>query len=176
MHFSRRLRGLLGATNTWGAVGALVAATMFMVRYRPWSLSPEYWPRGTTLLGAFLAGGALWGSACGLAFGLVVWASARHRRFEQLSSRRFVLWGAVAGAAFPFLIYTPVVLLHGAFGAIPLYGTLTIVSAVLGAGLGRVVFAVAKRAPISAGEPAALAGAPGFSETDVRHASRERVW
>ncbi|MDQ8165146.1 MAG: hypothetical protein P3A28_05240 [Gemmatimonadota bacterium] len=148
---------------------------MFTVRYQPWTIPAARWERATTLLGMFLGAGALWGAACGLAFGIVLWAAARRLRFEQLSSRRFMLWGAAAGAAFPLLIYTPVVLTRGGFAAIPLYATLTAFSALLGAGFGRVVFAIASRAPTSSTSPAALTDATFVPESDVPLTAADRV-
>ena len=147
MPSQRFLRGLLGAALTWGVVGAAVGAAMFFGRYQPWTLPLESWGRGFRLLGMFMGTGAAWGAACGLAFGLVVRAAAKHARFEELSAWRFVAWGALAGAAFPGLLYGAFVLRTGLYGAIPLYSTLTGISALLGAGLGRVILAVARRAP-----------------------------
>ena len=171
----RRIRGLLGTALTWGAVGALVGALMFTVRYQPWSLPPERWERATTLLGMFLGAGGLWGAACGLAFGVVLLVAARRQRFDQLSAGRFMLWGAVAGAAFPLVIYTPIVLTRGGLGAIPLYSTLTAISALLGAGFGRIVFAIAKRAPSADRQPAALSDTSLSSKSEVPLATGERV-
>ena len=171
----RRIRGLLGTALTWGAVGALVGALIFTVRYQPWSTPPERWERAIRLLGMFLGAGGLWGAACGLAFGVVLLVAARRHRFDQLSAARFMLWGAVAGAAFPLAIYTPIVLTRGGLSAIPLYSTLTLISALLGAGFGRVVFAIAKRAPIDDRQPAALSDASLASESDVPLATGKRV-
>jgi hypothetical protein len=171
----QRIRGLLGTTITWGVVGAIAGAAMFVARYQPWRVAPQFWARELQLLGMFLGGSALWGSACGFAFGAVIWATARHRSFAQLSSRQFLSLGAVAGAAFPFLLYTPIVLSRGEFGLIPLFGTLTVISALLGAGVGRVVFSIAKRAPEVSRVPVALMDASFLSESDVSVPRGEQV-
>jgi hypothetical protein len=171
----QRIRGLLGTTITWGAVGALVGGVMFFARYQPWRVAPQFWARELQLTVMFLSGGALWGSACGFAFGAVIWATARHRTVAQLSSRQFLRWGAFAGAVFPLVLYTPIVVFRGAFGAVPLFGTLTVISALLGAGVGRVVFSLVKRAPEVSPEPLVLMDASLLSESDVSVSSGEHV-
>ncbi len=170
----QRIRGLVGTTVMWGAIGAVVGTAMFVALYL-WRAAPQFGTRELRVLGMFLSAGALWGSACGLAFGAVIWAMARQRNFAQLSSAQFVRWGAVAGAAFPFLLYTPIVLFRGAFGAIPLFGSLTAISALMGAGLGGLVFSIAKRAPEGALAPVALMGASLLTESEVLVSSREYV-
>ena len=152
----RRVRGLLGSAITWGVVGALIGAVMFVAAYQPWTFRTPDWGRIVSRFGGFVAAGALWGSVCGLAFGLVLWIAGRNLRFQQMSSRHLTLWGAVGGAAFPLLLYTPIVLVRGAFGAIPLYASLTGVSAILGAVCGRAIYSLAKRAPESDAITAAL--------------------
>jgi hypothetical protein len=147
MQVWRRVRGLLGTALTWGAVGALIGASMFLVRYRPWSVSATHWDRALALMGGFIGGGALWGSVCGLAFGVAVVAHARRSSLHRMTARRFTVWGAVAGAAFPGLIYTPAVLMTGAFDAIPFFSMLTGASAIAGALCARAIFALACRAP-----------------------------
>lgn len=141
----RLLRGLLGAAITWGAVGAMIGATMFVVRDRPWHVQSIHWQRAFVLLSMFMGSGALWGSMCGLAFGIAVWNLGRRSQLQQISALRFTIWGAVAGAAFPVLLYTPVVLMRGAYSAVPLYSMLAGISAVLGAVCGRAIFALARR-------------------------------
>src|SRR5262245_37188221 len=129
MQIRRRLRGLFGIAVTWGAVGALIGASMFLVRYRPWSVGVTHWCRAVSAMGAFIGAGALWGSVCGLAFGVAVWTYGRRSSLQQMTARRFTFWGAVAGAAFPVLIYTPAVVMRGAFGAIPFFSMLMGMSA-----------------------------------------------
>ncbi|MCA9764297.1 MAG: hypothetical protein KC544_14350 [Gemmatimonadetes bacterium] len=158
----QRIRGLIGTTLTWGVVGALIGALVFVVRSPPWTWGGSDLAHIARFLGMFSGAGALWGGACGLAFGLVVLALGRRQRFDQLSSRRFVLWGAVGGAAFPLVIYAPIILLRGAVEMIPLYGGLTIISAVLGAGFARLVLSAARRAPELPGDSAAT-GSPYVS-------------
>lgn len=87
MQVWRRVRGLLGSAATWGTVGALIGAALYVARFRPWPLSAIHWDRALSLLGAFMGGGALWGSVCGLAFGAIPF-------FSMLAGM-----SAVAGAA-----------------------------------------------------------------------------
>jgi hypothetical protein len=100
MKLWQRIRGLIGTTMIWGTVGAVVGAMMFVVGYHPWTWDSISWAWASRIFGAFVGGGALWGGACGLAFGMVLLAVARRQRFDELSSRRFLLSGAVAGAGF----------------------------------------------------------------------------
>lgn len=148
---------------------------MFVARYRPWTLGAIHWGRTLTLLGAFLGGGALWGSVCGLAFGLVLWRAGRSRRFQQLSAPQLMLWGALGGAAFPVLLYTPVVLLRGAYGSIPFFGMLACISALVGAACGGAVFALAKRAPTSIGDQAMFGAPPLGRDVAMPIETRDRV-
>ena len=174
MQVRRRVRGLLGTALTWGTVGALIGGSMFLVRYLPRPLSAIDWDRALVLMGAFVGGGALWGSVCGLAFGVAVWSLGRRSSFQQMSVRRFTLWGAVAGSVFPLLIYTPAVLMRGWFGAIPLFSMLTGISAMAGAVCARAIFALARRAPESGTLPAELVASPLETTPDALIARRER--
>ena len=143
----RRVRGLAGAALTWGTVGALSGALLFVGRYRPWPVRAIHWDRFWWLFGAFTGTGALWGAVCGVAFGVVLWRLGRRWSLPELSTRRVTWWGAVAGAAFPVLVYTPAVLVRGIYGTIPLFATIVMISAVVGAGCARTLLALARRAP-----------------------------
>jgi hypothetical protein len=177
MAIGQRIRGLLGTTVTWSAVGACFGAVGFLVRFRPWPLTVVRWERLLVNLAAFMGVGALWGAVCGLAFGLAVWHLGRRWSLQSVSATRVTVWGAIAGAAFPVLLYTPVVVFRGAYGLIPFYGMLAGLSALVGAGCARAVFAVARRAPAAPAapsEPASLAaGAMGVA-SDSAFAGRER--
>lgn len=175
MQVWRRVRGLLGSAATWGTVGALIGAAMYVARYRPWPLGAIHWDRALSLMGAFMGGGALWGSVCGLAFGVAVWSLGRRSSFQQVSARRFTLWGAVAGAAFPLLIYTPVVVMRGAFDAIPFFSMIAGISAVAGAACARTIFALARRAPEPRNVAPVLAASSPASMSTVPPATPERV-
>jgi hypothetical protein len=173
MRIWQRLRGLLGTAITWGTVGATVGALMFAMRYRPWPIAAIHWGRFLTLFGLFVAAGALWGSASGLAFGLTVWHAERRRHFGQLSTRRIMVWGAVAGAAFPVLLYTPSVL-RGTFD-IPLFSILVGLSTLAGVACARATFAIAKRAPDRAEDLAELAASSPALDSIEPLAARESV-
>jgi len=139
-------------------VGALVGAAMVLTRLRWWPGRAVEWGRLFRVFGEFMGGGALWGSACGLAFGLVVWRLGRRSSLRDWSARRVTAWGAVAGAAFPIVLYTPLVLARGAFSAIPLFTAIAGLSALAGAGCARALVAVARRAPDPPEETASLPG------------------
>jgi hypothetical protein len=171
----RRARGLVGAAVTWGIVGALIGGAMFLARYQPWERDVSRWGRLLTNLAAFMGAGALWGSVCGLAFGLVLLRAGRNRHLHQLSSARLTLMGAVAGAAFPMLLYTPIVLMRGSFGAVPFYAMLTGISAVFGAVCARAIFALARRAPDAGAPQAILGAAPFVTDPEVPLATRDHV-
>lgn len=172
----RFARGVLGAALIWAAAGSLIGATIFLARYQPWQGGVSGWERGIQLLGRFLVGGAAWGAACGLAFAVVVGAASRRMRADQLSAGRFVLWGALAGAAFPLTLYGAFVLRTGFYDSIPLFATLTAISTLLGAGFGRVVHWAARRAPRESGDQAALPGAPHSSSVTVPSHSSESAY
>ena len=141
----RKLRGLLGTALTWGAVGAIVGFGMFLARYRTWPTAAIHWERTLMLFGVWESLAVLWGVASGVAFGLALWAGER-RGIQQLSARRITLWGALGGAAFPFLIYGGLMISHGVSN-LPLFGTITGISALLGAAWARTSFALARRLP-----------------------------
>lgn len=174
MQLWTRVRGLLGSALTWGVVGAGVGTALFLVRFQPWQSSMD-WSRLLTRLAAFAGVGALWGSVCGLAFGVVIWSLGRRKGASTLSAAKLTLWGAIGGAAFPLLLYTPVVLSRGVYGLIPFYGMLTGVSALLGALCGRAIFSLAQRAPAQPAPPARLGASPLELDRDVRIDRRERV-
>jgi|GEM_PF-2449104 len=161
MHIGRRIRGLVGSAFTWGAVGAFLGAAIYMgllaARLRVWPISASHWARLLTMFGVFSGTGAVWGAVCGLAFGGAVWRLGRRWSFEQLSTRMVVRWGAVAGAAFPVLIYTPAVLIRGAYRAIPLFSTIALLSAVVGAGCANTLVWMARRVPELPGQRETLA-------------------
>lgn len=148
----QRIRGLIGTTFVWAVGGAVIGALAFTWGTKPWAWGGADLPRLFRLFGMFTGSGALWGGACGLAFGLMVLALGRRQRFDQLSTRRFVFWGAVGGAAFPLVIYAPIILFRGALEMIPLYGGLTLVSAALGAVFAPLLLSAARRAPTLPGD------------------------
>ena len=155
----RRLRGLIGTALTWGVVGVACSVVLFLSNYKAWPIDAVHWQRSLTILAGFLAGGALWGGASGVAFGLVLLSAVRRRGYQYLSSSRITAWGAIAGAAFPLLLYTPI-LLQGAQNVLPLYALVTGVSAIAGAVCARVSYALAQRAPVEASESIAAVSAP----------------
>jgi hypothetical protein len=169
----RRLRGLWGTALTWGATGALIAVVGYLVRV-PWPrVQVRFLDRLILQLMAFAGAGALWGSVCGLAFGLAILATARRARFEELGPKRFILWGALGGAAFPLLIYVPAVILRGRYAPVPLYSMLTAISALLGAGFGYIVFTMARRAPQSPTEMGVLGEGPLTGDLAVRQTASD---
>jgi CDP-diglyceride synthetase len=133
------------------------------------------WSRLLTRFAGFAGVGALWGSACGLAFGVVIWTMGRRKGASPLSAAKLTLWGAIGGAAFPLVLYTPVVLSRGVYGLIPFYGMLTGISALFGALCGRTIFSLAQRAPAPPVPPALTGASPFDLDHDVPIDRRERV-
>lgn len=175
MWHRRRIRGLLGTALTWGVVGAMIAGVGFLVYFRPWPLSATQWSHTITRFLAFVGIGALWGTVSGVAFGLAIWRGEGRRHFQQLSARRITLWGAIAGAAFPVLLYTPIVIARGSLGVIPFYSMLAGVSALAGAVCARAVLALAKRAPELQASSPTLMASPSVLETEDPRMQYERV-
>ena len=174
MQLWARVRGLLGSAMIWGVVGAGVGTAMFLVRFQPWQRSME-WSSLLTRFAAFAGAGVRWGSVCGLAFGIVIRSMGRRKGASALSASKLTLWGAMGGAAFPLLLYTPVVISRGAYGLIPFYGMLTGISALFGALCGRVIFSLAQRAPTSPVPPALLRESPLDIDLEGLVDRRERV-
>jgi hypothetical protein len=143
----RRLRGLIGTTLTWGALGALLGLPVYLAVMRPWPLSDVRWERLLTTLAAWEGASFLWGLACGLAFAFALLAVERRQR-QQLTPTRVAVWGALAGAFFPAVV---------TFGALfgggdPFYfGGIVAASALTGGIWARMSVALARRAPALAG-------------------------
>jgi hypothetical protein len=91
-----------------------------------------------------------------------------------MSARRFTLWGAMAGAAFPVLLYTPEVIMRGTYESIPFFSMLAGLSALAGAVCGRIVFALATRTPKLQSAPGVLAASLPESVGDVSFATSAR--
>lgn len=143
MSLGRRVRGLVGSALMWGTVGAGIGTLMFLARAQPWRSQATLGSLAPLFLG-FAGSGFLWASVCGLAFGAALIALGA-RKGRALSARGLTMWGALGGAAFPLLLYTPVVLSRGAYGSIPFYGMLTGISTLFGALCGRAIYALATR-------------------------------
>lgn len=170
----RRVRGLVGITALWGLIGGFVGAAMYFVRYQPWPSREVHWDRVIEFLSRFVGAGALWGSICGLAFGIVIWSLGRRSSLQQISSRRFMAWGAMAGAAFPVLIYTPAVL-RGAYAAIPFFSMITAVSTIAGALFAQTIFAMARRRTVSLRAATEHAASLSVGSSDSVVVTNERV-
>lgn len=142
----RRLRGVIGTTLTWGALGAVLGLPVYVAVMRPWPLGAIRWERFLTTLVTWEGAAVLWGLACGLSFAFALLAIER-RRQRQLTPLRVATWGALAGGWFPAAL---------TFGAIfaggdPLYfGGIVTASALTGAIWARTSIALARRAPMRA--------------------------
>lgn len=141
---NRQLRGVVGMTLTWGAVGAVVGVPVYLAVMRPWPLSAMRWERFFSTFVAWEGAAVLWGLACGLSFAFALLAVER-RQQRQLHPARVAAWGAIAGGWFPAAL---------TFGAIfaggdPLYfGGIVAASALTGALWARMSVALARRAPL----------------------------
>ena len=73
----------------WGFVGGMIELASNLGLHLSWFSAVDMWPQ-TLAIPGFL-GGAL--------FSVVLGVVARHRRFDDLSVRKFAVWGALTGAA-----------------------------------------------------------------------------
>ena len=144
MSVMRRIRGLVGTALTWGGLGVLVGVGAFAAVFRPWPLNAHTWPRAVELFTKWEAAAFAWGVASGLAFGLVILALERTRRWAQLSPARLTAWGALAGGLFPALLSLRP-LLDGASATY--FGLIVAASTLAGAAWARASFAMARRVP-----------------------------
>jgi hypothetical protein len=153
----QRIRGVLGNALAWGAVYAVGGAALFLNTYRPWGpLTLEAWEPTLLQLRGWIAMGGMWGIACGAAFGIALLITERRKAFQQLTTKRLVGWGAVAGGLVPLLLYARPIL-AGWSGATSFALGLTVESALAGALCAGLTFAAARRAPppdqLSGGTP-----------------------
>lgn len=90
--WTRRIRGALGMGLAWaigwGFAGGLIELASNLGIHLPWFSLIDMWPQ-TLAIPGFLGG---------VIFSVVLRVAAGRRRFEELSVRRFAVWGAVAGA------------------------------------------------------------------------------
>ena len=145
----RRVRGALLMALTWALVWA-PAAVVVGILIDPDGSMDEMW----------IAIGAYAGFLGGLVFAVVLWLAARHRRFEELSVRRFAAWGAAAGfvvGTLPFLLGTPTAAVPLWQLAGPVVAALTLLSAASAAGSQTLARSRERRLP-RGGEPRALPG------------------
>ena len=152
MSVIRRVRGLVGTALTWGGIGALVGFGAFVAVFRPWPLSAASLPRAIQLFAKWEGAAFIWGVASGLAFGLIILALERTRRWAQLSPARISAWGALAGGLLPALLSVRP-LLGGASATY--FGLIIGASTLAGAAWARASFAMARRVP-DRSEPAIL--------------------
>jgi hypothetical protein len=99
----RRLRGAVGTGVTWAAAWAAAGIGIGVTTLLPWH------PFGPFLrvMDAPLPAMGVPGFFAGMFFSGVLVLAARKRRFKDLSTAKFALWGAVGGAllvVFPFLL------------------------------------------------------------------------
>ncbi|MEO5826861.1 MAG: hypothetical protein ABIR59_13305 [Gemmatimonadales bacterium] len=143
----RRIRGLLGTAITWGGIGSLVGLVAFVVIMRPWLLRALRWDLTSRQLGEWEAASVLWGSACGVAFGVAIIALERTRRLHQLTLHRVTAWGALAGALVPTLLSIRPIM---AGAGLSYFGAIIGASALAGALWARFALVIARR---TLGEP-----------------------
>src|SRR5689334_15202278 len=94
----RAIRALLSLAVAWGLVWLVVSSIAVIVEARIRGLDFQFrFPQD--YLNPFG-----WGAFCGFAFGLVLAASERRRRFEALSLARIGIWGAGGATLFPLVI------------------------------------------------------------------------
>ena len=120
--WARRLRGALGMgllwALGWGFVGGLIELT--------WNIWPGF-PLGPWM-DMWIQGLAIPGFVGGVLFALILGITEHHRKYEELSTSRFVAWGGLAGVllgGLVVLIGQPSHWMHGAVVA----GVVTAMSA-----------------------------------------------
>jgi hypothetical protein len=104
----RRIRGAFGMGLAWalgwGFAGGLIELLSNLGIHLPWFSLIDMWPQ-TLAIPGFLGG---------VIFSVVLRLAAGRQRFDELSVRRFGVWGAVAGALVGGLVLSTE-LLSGAF-------------------------------------------------------------
>ncbi|MBK8247344.1 MAG: hypothetical protein IPK85_08115 [Gemmatimonadetes bacterium] len=98
-----RIRGAVGTGITWAAGWAVAGIGIGAASLLPW----HPFERFMQVMDAPLPAMAIPGFFAGLLFSGVVGVAARRVRFEELTSRQFIAWGAIGGALlvlFPFLL------------------------------------------------------------------------
>lgn len=122
----RRLRGALGMGFTWAIGWAVVGGTIMEGFVDRNGEILDMWPQTLAVPGFLL----------GVVFSMVLWASERRRRFDELSIGRTTALGALGGA-----ILGAILLAAGIFPAVPfvlrvamVVGPLTALSAASAAG------------------------------------------
>ena len=100
----RRIRGAVGMGLTWAAGwalgGVLIGVTSVLLPGLPWESFFEVFDAPLPAL-------AIPGFFGGAFFSMVLGIAGRRRRFDELSLRRFAVWGAVGGlllTLFPFAL------------------------------------------------------------------------
>lgn len=92
------LRGWLGTTVMWAAMGAVLVWCTVLVLAWP----VEQWPTLAEFLGSLLGLGGL-GASAGAVYGLLLTGFERGKSLDHLSLRRTALWGFLAGTIGPAL-------------------------------------------------------------------------
>ena len=144
----RRLRGIAASALVWGAAWAFLGASALVginLVSGVQSPRPEIGP--SYLLGLFGIGFVFFGKVgamSGALFAAAVAFGERHRTFASLRTGRMLLWGALGGAAMPWVVSL------GFLGAGTGEATRLLViggiGAVLGAGSAWAVLGLARRA------------------------------
>ena len=102
----RRLRGVASTGSTWfvawAGLGVLYLAVDYMRNY--WQV-PELRSQFLEALAAFGLFWGVWGAASGIIYGVCVAVTQRSQMFDQLRARHLAFWGAMAGAAYPAVLW-----------------------------------------------------------------------
>ena len=101
MNVMRRVRGALGTAGIWAAAFA-VAGVVGLLPLRLFGVLPPFEHiRVGRMLAVTMLNWGLGGAAMGLAFAVAISVAEGKRSLAALSSRRFAIWGFVAGAIVP---------------------------------------------------------------------------
>lgn len=140
----RRARGIIVTAAMFG-IGEWLLATIF--RAASWLITDERHLIGHSLLRE-LADTTRWslpiGAATGALLALLLIFAERHKTAETVSTLRFRLWGAIAGAI-PVAVFFAVGHMHGAAGPLWLFAAATYSAGSIGWGVAGRMLRLARR-------------------------------
>ena len=147
MPFTRQFRSLLKLSSLWTVPWVVLGAMVAVAR---WVSSPDLHSTVPSLAGWVLDHALGYGSLgliSGLYLGLLLARLERGRPIEQVSSRRVVLWSAIAGAV-PPVLFAGLGLIFGAPAIVylPLVGLGIVSAGISGALAGSGLAAVRRQA------------------------------
>lgn len=146
MRLLRLLRGTIGTAITWAVVWAVAGTALRLAQ----GAVIDFLGLGTSLFLRFTLFGGLFyaisGALAGGLFAMLMAVGERRRTFSELSTRRVVAWGTLAGLSYPVLWFTVRTVMLGSTSIGGLLFSF-IVPAALGAASAWTMFSLARRTP-----------------------------